>query len=315
MSAQPIVPPPGPPPPPSQHTVPDWAEQLPPDHLFRFRVERNGQVLELMEFMGRGLRKDLCWVLGKQGPTLVDFPVRHPSISREHCVLIFGRGALWIMDKSTHGTYLNGVRISFKSWERLTAGDKVKLGMSTRTYILEARLPKSQPGPGQCQGTKRELANPVGAPAPKKPAGVLGMFAKSTLSVDNDPNTCRKGGGQAGGMKRKLDMPAHAPAAKKPTGFLGMFAKSTLAVDNDPNAFARQRRPAESPTTIPQPKASIGVNFGEVRGKKSKIRQNFEKRLAQEKVSEFSMFKGQVRENEVEANFRLAHARKLNTRR
>jgi len=314
MSAVPFQPPPGPPPPPSQHKVPDWAQQLPPDHLFRFKVERNGQVLELMEFLGRGLRNDLCWVLGKQGPTLVDFPVRHPSISREHCVLVFGRGSLWIMDKSTHGTYLNGVRISFKNWERLAPGDKVKLGMSTRTYILEARLPK-QPaaGTGQREGTKRKLAD--SAPAPKKPSGFMGMFAKSTLAVDNDPNTCRQGGAQSGGMKRKLEHPGFAPAAKKPAGFLGMFSKSTLAEDNDPNAFAQERRHVASPTTIPQPKATVGVNFGEVRGQKSKIRQNFEKRLAQEKVSEFSMFKGKVAEREVEANFNLAHARKQYTRR
>jgi len=314
MSAQPIHPPPGPIPPPSQHKVPDWARPLPPDHLYRFKVERNGQVLNLMEFVGRGLKNDLCWVIGKQGPNLVDFPVLHPSLSREHCVVVFGRGSLWIMDKSTHGTYLNGVRISFKNWERLSPGDRIKLGMSSRTYILEARLPKNvapNAGPGQSDGMKRNLADS----APKKPGGVLGMFAKSTLGVDNDPNTYRQGSAQAGGMKRKLEHPGYAPGAKKSTGILGMFAKSTLAVDNDPNSFAQGRRHVASPTTIPKPKASVGVNFGEVRGKKSKIRQNFEKRLAKEKVSEFSMFKGQVRENEVEANFHLAHARKLDTRR
>jgi len=267
-----------------------------------------------MEFLGRGLKNDLCWVLGKQGSNLVDFPVLHPSISREHCVVVFGRGSLWIMDKSTHGTYLNGIRISFKNWERLSPGDRVKLGMSTRTYILEARLPKNvgpKAGPGQGDGMKRKLPDS----APNKPAGFLGMFAKSTLSVDNDPNTSRQGSAKGGGMKRKLEHPGYAPGAKKPTGFLGMFAKSTLAVDNDPNTFTQERRHVASPTTIPKPKASVGVNFGEVRGKKSKIRQNFEKRLAQEKVSEFSMFKGQVNEREVEANFHLAHARKLDTRR
>jgi len=313
MSAVPFQPPPGPPPPPSQHKVPDWAQQLPPDHLFRFKVERNGQVLELMEFLGRGLRNDLCWVLGKQGPTLVDFPVRHPSISREHCVLVFGRGSLWIMDKSTHGTYLNGIRISFKNWERLSPGDCVRLGMSTRSYILEARLPRQkghQAGSGQGQGV-----NQKSAPAPKKPSGVLGMFAKSTLAEDNDPNTCRQGIAQGGGMKRKLEHPGFAPAAKKPAGILGMFSKSTLAEDNDPNSFAQERRHVAAPTTIPKPKATVGVNFGEVRGQKSKIRQNFEKRLAKEKVSEFSMFKGKVAEREVEANFNLAHARKQYTRR
>jgi len=315
MSALPYQPPYQPP---SQHKVPEWAQELPPDHLFRFKVQRDGQVLALMEFLGRGLRNDLCWVLGKQAANLVDFPVLHPSISREHCVIVFGQGSLWIMDKSTHGTYLNGVRISFKNWERLAPGDKVKLGMSTRTYILEARLPK-RPGPqagqGQEEGMKRKLLDPENGPARKKQAGVLGMFAKSTLAVDNDPNTCRQRGPEAGGMKRKLDYPSHQPAAKKPAGFLGMFAKSTLAVDNDPNTLSRSRQPATGPTTIPKPKANVGVNFGEVLGKKSKIRQNFEKRLAREKVSEFSMFKGRVGEREVEANFHLAHARKLDTRR
>jgi len=315
MSALPTEgPPPGPVPPPSQHKVPDWAEQLQPDHLFRFKVQRDGQVLEFMEFKGAGLRGDRCWVLGKQPPQLVDFPVLHPSVSREHCVVIFGRGSLWIMDKSTHGTYLNGIRISFKHWERLTPGDKVKLGMSTRTYVLEERLPKNLANNEQGEGVKRKLTDPGNVPATKKPSGFLGMFAKSTLAEDNDPNRNAQGV-RTTGVKRKMEDPGYAPAAKRPTGMLGMFAKSTLAEDNDPNNFAQERRLVASPTTIPKPKQALGVNFGEVRGQKSKIRQNFEKRLAQEKVSEFSMFKGQVAEREVEANFNLAHARKLNTRR
>jgi len=311
MSALPAQgPPPGPVPPPSQHKVPDWAEQLPSDHLFRFQVIRDGQVLEFMEFKGAGLRRDRCWVLGKQSPQVVDFPVLHPTISREHCVVIFGRGSLWIMDKSTHGTYLNGIRISFKHWERLAAGDKVRLGMSTRTYILEERLPKNPANNEQRDAVNQKLVNIGKVPVANKPAGILGMFAKSTLSEDNYPNINAQGG-----VKRKMKDLGNDPAAKKPAGILGMFAKSTLAEDNDPNAFAQERRFAASPTTIPKPKQAMGVNFGEVRGQKSKIRQNFEKRLAQEKVSEFSMFKGQVAETEVEANFNLAHARKLNTRR
>lgn len=68
-----------------------------------------------------------------------DFVLEHPSISRSHAILQFGNpdGALHIFDNnSTHGTYVNKIKLETKRYHRLNVGDVIRFGESTRLYAV-----------------------------------------------------------------------------------------------------------------------------------------------------------------------------------
>ena len=83
---------------------------------------------------------------------LADIPARHASVSGQHAVLQYRQvpytgskagmeGVLvckpYIIDlESTHGTFLNGVKLDAKRYVELRKGDVVTFGGSTREYVL-----------------------------------------------------------------------------------------------------------------------------------------------------------------------------------
>lgn len=63
--------------------------------------------------------------------------LQHPSISRRHAALVHnGDGDVFAADLgSTHGTYVNGCKLAQKTATRLSDGDVIKLGESSRWVL------------------------------------------------------------------------------------------------------------------------------------------------------------------------------------
>lgn len=140
-----------------EYQPPRWAR--PSEKSYFLEVLKQGVVLDPIEIpcgrdfilCGRASECDIC--------------MEHPSISRFHCVLQFGPGnectltiflmvsvdgKLFIFDLgSTHGTFLNKQRIPARQFVGWEVGSLLKLGESTRWYIIQAREELSD-------GAKRE---------------------------------------------------------------------------------------------------------------------------------------------------------------
>lgn len=67
-----------------------------------------------------------------------DVPCEHASISRRHCALVqHAAGGFCAVDLgSTHGTFVNGVRLLPHAEVRFAPGDALVLGASSRSYAL-----------------------------------------------------------------------------------------------------------------------------------------------------------------------------------
>ena len=80
-----------------------------------------------------GSKSDIC-----------DFVMHHPSCSRVHMAIVHHAetGAVYVVDlNSTHGTYINGVRLPAGKPTELKAGGVLKAGYSSRAYILRIHAP------------------------------------------------------------------------------------------------------------------------------------------------------------------------------
>lgn len=83
-----------------------------------------------------------------------DVMLQHPSISRQHAVILHGKsGNMYLMDLgSSHGTYVNKRKLSAEQREPLREGDTIKFGASSREYIVRLAYEKSS---SSKRGTKR----------------------------------------------------------------------------------------------------------------------------------------------------------------
>lgn len=117
---------------------PDWSG-LPESKSrdFIFEVLKNGAIIETINLMAKPF-----WLFGRLANC--DVCMQHPTISRYHAVLQYrqkpskteGPG-FYIYDlDSTHGTFLNKNRLKPKVFVRIQVGHLLKLGCSTRSYIL-----------------------------------------------------------------------------------------------------------------------------------------------------------------------------------
>ena len=77
------------------------------------------------------------FVIGRQAD-IVDINMENPTISRRHAVLQNkDTGDLFIYDLgSTHGTFVNKKLIPKNSYVKLSQGDMLKFGQSTRWFIV-----------------------------------------------------------------------------------------------------------------------------------------------------------------------------------
>jgi len=78
---------------------------------------------------------------------MADILLQHPSISRQHSVILHGKsGNMYIMDLgSSHGTFLNKRKLSCEQREPLKEGDVIRFGASTRDYLVRLCFEKNDP--------------------------------------------------------------------------------------------------------------------------------------------------------------------------
>ncbi|XP_018328575.1 kanadaptin [Agrilus planipennis] len=104
---------------------------------YTFEVLKNGVIVETVDLM-----KKSSWVFGRL-PNC-DIYMAHPTISRYHAVLQYrskpdeeNSAGFYIYDlSSTHGTFLNKNKIRPRVYARVKVGHMIKLGCSTRNFIL-----------------------------------------------------------------------------------------------------------------------------------------------------------------------------------
>ena len=96
---------------------------------FGFEVLKNGQLCGKIQ-INKPLMK-----LGRTPENEIES--LHPSTSRHHATIEVINSELYITDEnSTHGTFLNKKRLPGKTPTRLRVGNFLKIGMSTRSFIV-----------------------------------------------------------------------------------------------------------------------------------------------------------------------------------
>jgi smad nuclear-interacting protein 1 len=123
---------------------PPEARKPPAKAAWRLYVFKGPDLLETVELGERS-----CWLIGRER-FVVDFPVDHPSCSKQHAVIQFRfvekknefgdrEGAVrpYIIDLgSSNGTHVNGDDIPKERYVELRDKDVLKFGLSTREYVL-----------------------------------------------------------------------------------------------------------------------------------------------------------------------------------
>ncbi|KAI2844631.1 hypothetical protein CBS11852_2170 [Aspergillus niger] len=123
---------------------PPEARKPPAKEPWRFYVFKGQDLLEMVEL---GIRS--CWLIGKE-QLVVDFPLEHPSCSKQHAALQFrfvekrnefgdriGRVKPYLIDlESANGTTVNGDAIPAGRYVELRDKDVVQFGLSSREYVL-----------------------------------------------------------------------------------------------------------------------------------------------------------------------------------
>lgn len=111
---------------------------------WRMYVFKDSDVLETVELSSRS-----CWLFGREH-SVADFPIDHPSCSKQHAVIQFryiekkneygdrmGKVKPYIIDlESANGTKVNGDPAPAKRYFELMDKDVIKFGLSTREYVL-----------------------------------------------------------------------------------------------------------------------------------------------------------------------------------
>ena len=107
-----------------------WA--VPPRPPARLLTAKDGRTVESIP-----LEKAVT-VLGRHS-TLADVVLDHASLSRQHCALVTdAAGAAYVVDlKSSHGTFVNGARLSPFSRRRVSGADSITVGGSSRVYTVD----------------------------------------------------------------------------------------------------------------------------------------------------------------------------------
>ena len=120
-----------------------------PLHRWRLYVFK-GEAPDPIEVLH--LHRSPCFLFGKD-PAVADIKLDHPSISKQHAVLMHRaveqprepgdmrapEAAVkpYLMDlESSNGTFLNDARLESARYYGLRVGDKVRFGGSTREYVV-----------------------------------------------------------------------------------------------------------------------------------------------------------------------------------
>lgn len=157
---------------PTQHCpykVPKWSDRPSENTNYSFEVLKSGQIIDEV----KDLQKKAYWTFGRLPEN--DIEMAHPTISRFHAILQYrpkctktenekaedddneddsensdvdkGPPEGWYLYDlgSTHGTFLNKQRIPLKVYIRIRVGHMLRLGASTRSYILQGPAEDEEP--------------------------------------------------------------------------------------------------------------------------------------------------------------------------
>lgn len=147
------------------YAEPKWSQIPSDEHKYDFEILKNGLIVETV----RNLQSKSYWTMGKLPEN--DIVMAHPTISRFHAVLQYrpeikstgddsdsdnddendataqksAKPSKPMIEKgwylydlsSTHGCFVNKMKIPPKTYVRLRVGYMLKFGSSTRSYILQ----------------------------------------------------------------------------------------------------------------------------------------------------------------------------------
>lgn len=108
-------------------------------------------MLEVVELGERS-----CWLVGREH-LVVDFPLDHPSCSKQHAALQFrfvekrnefgdriGKVKPYVIDlDSANGTSVNGESVAPSRFIEVMDKDVIRFGLSSREYVLMLPPPES----------------------------------------------------------------------------------------------------------------------------------------------------------------------------
>ncbi|CAK80521.1 unnamed protein product (macronuclear) [Paramecium tetraurelia] len=123
------------------YTPPSWSMR--PKLPFYLEVLKNGVLIQQKKIDNKAM-----YLIGKN-EKICDIVLDNPTISRKHAVLQSkNTNEFYLYDLgSTHGTFVNNVRIPTKLFHKLKPYDQLKFGQSLRMYIL------------RCEDLEKEDAN------------------------------------------------------------------------------------------------------------------------------------------------------------
>ncbi|RAH46709.1 putative FHA domain protein SNIP1 [Aspergillus brunneoviolaceus CBS 621.78] len=129
---------------------PPEARKPPAKDSWRLYVFKGRDLLEMVELNVRS-----CWLVGREH-LVVDFPLEHPSCSKQHAAIQFrfvekkneygdriGRVKPYVIDlESANGTTVNGDRIPAGRFVEIMDKDVLRFGLSSREYVLMLTKPE-----------------------------------------------------------------------------------------------------------------------------------------------------------------------------
>ncbi|KZL72155.1 fha domain-containing protein [Colletotrichum incanum] len=123
---------------------PAEARKPPAKDQWKLFVFKGADIVDTVDLNARS-----CWLVGREA-AVVDLMAEHPSISKQHAVIQFrhvekrnefgdriGKVKPYLIDlESANGTVLNGDKVADSRYYELRDKDMIKLGHSTREYVL-----------------------------------------------------------------------------------------------------------------------------------------------------------------------------------
>ncbi|GFF49839.1 smad nuclear interacting protein 1 [Aspergillus udagawae] len=123
---------------------PPEARKPPAKEPWRLYVFKGEDLLEVVELAERS-----CWLIGRER-LVADFPLDHPSCSKQHAAIQFrfvekrnefgdriGKVKPYLIDlESANGSHVNGDTIPAGRYVELRDKDVLKFGLSSREYVL-----------------------------------------------------------------------------------------------------------------------------------------------------------------------------------
>lgn len=123
---------------------PPEARKAPAKEPWRLYVFKGDELLEVVELGERS-----CWLIGRER-LVVDFPLDHPSCSKQHAAIQFryvekrnesgdriGKVKPYLIDlESSNGSSVNGDAVPPGRYVELRDKDVLRFGLSSREYVL-----------------------------------------------------------------------------------------------------------------------------------------------------------------------------------